>query len=99
MHEAARRAGRGRLTRWGIQLIKDYPEIKEVRGCMDLNHFAATRCLLEEPDKRSLDGLAAGIREGTDTGRPSASAISWATASTSVWNAAASHAHSASGTS
>ena len=54
---------------------------------------------------RSLNDDLAGLSplrvsgKGTDTGRPSASAISWATASTSVWNAAASHAHSASGTS
>ena len=45
----------------GIKLVKDYPQIKEVRGCMDLNHFAGTRCLLEEPDKRSLDGLARAV--------------------------------------
>ena len=32
----------------------------------------------------------------SDTGRPSASAISWATSSTSIWNAAPEHAHSAS---
>ena len=45
----------------GIKLVKDYPQIKEVRGCMDLNHFAGTRCLPEEPDKRSLDGLARAV--------------------------------------
>ena len=45
----------------GIKLVKDYPQIKEVRGCMDLNHFAGTCCLPEEPDKRSLDGLARAV--------------------------------------